>query len=219
MWARRATRFSAARFLTARFLAVLALAAGLSMPALAAEILKGAAADAEARAAAAHLGKVNTLAAEFDMLSASGLNQGRIFVDRPREAIRVEFDPPLGHLILVNGARTQFFGGEGTEIETATSGTPFAFLMSPVEALDDSVDVLQVTRKDSDVTIAVAERGNRENGQIILMFKGAGAWRLVEWGMFDKEGGFTQTRLRNVQTGAAMDRDLFRAPEREEPNQ
>lgn len=207
MWARRATRF----------LLVLAAAASLNAPVAAAETLNGNAAIAEARAAAQHLGKVETLAAEFDMLTVSGLNHGRIFVDRPREAIRVEFDPPLGHLILVNGARTQFFGGEGTEIETATSGTPFAFLMNPVEALDSSVDVLQVTRQNKDVTIAVAERGNKQNGQIILTFKGAGAWRLVEWGMFDKEGGFTQTRLRNVQTGATMDRALFQAPEREDP--
>lgn len=209
MWARRATRL----------FAVLAVAAGMSTPAFAAETLKGSAATNEAQAAARQLGKVETLAAEFDMLTVSGLNHGRIFVDRPREAIRVEFDPPLGHLILVNGARTQFFGGEGTEIETATSGTPFAFLMDPVGALGSSVDVLQVTRQDKDVTIAVAERGNKSNGQIILKFKGTGAWRLVEWGMFDKEGGFTQTRLRNVRTGATMDRDLFQAPEREEPNQ
>jgi outer membrane lipoprotein-sorting protein len=209
MWARRATRLIAA----------LAVAAGITTTAAATDILKGSAATAEAQAAARQLGKVETLAAEFDMLTVSGLNQGRIFVDRPREAIRVEFDPPLGHLILVNGARTQFFGGEGTAVETATSGTPFAFLMNPEEALDSSVDILQVTRQDENVTIAVAERGNKSNGQIILKFKGDGAWRLVEWGMFDKEGGFTQTRLRNVRTGAAMDGALFRAPEREELNQ
>ncbi len=205
MWAHRA----------ARLLAVLAVAAGMSMPAAAAETLTGSAAAAEAEAAARQLGKVQTLTAEFDMLTVSGLNQGRIFVDRPREAIRVEFDPPLGHLILVNGERTRFFGGEGTEIETATSGTPFAFLMNPVDALDKSVDVLQVTRQSEDVTIAVAERGNKSNGQIILRFAGTGAWRLVEWGMFDKEGGFTQTMLRNVRTGTEMNPDLFQAPARE----
>ena len=204
MWAHRA----------ARLLAVLAVAARMCVPAATAETLPGSAAAAEAEAAARHLGKVETLTAEFDMLTVRGLNQGRIFVDRPREAIRVEFDPPLGHLILVNGARTQFFGGEGTEIETATSGTPFAFLMNPVDALDKSVDVLQVTRRSEDVTIAVAERGNKSNGQIILKFTGAGAWRLVEWGMFDKEGGFTQTKLRNVRTGTEINPDLFQAPAR-----
>lgn len=206
MWTHRA----------AHLLAFLAVAAGMSVPAATAETLTGSAATAEAEAAARHLGKVETLTAEFDMLTVSGLNQGRIFVDRPREAIRVEFDPPLGHLILVNGARTQFFGGEGTEIETATSGTPFAFLMNPVDALDKGVDVLQVTRQSEDVTIAVAERGNKSNGQIILKFTGEGDWRLVEWGMFDKEGGFTQTRLRNVRTGTAMNRDLFQAPARKQ---
>ena len=205
MWTRRATRFAA----------TLLIAAALGASGASAETLHGNAAAAEARAAATTLAKVETLAAEFDMLSRVGLNQGRIFVDRQNEAIRVEFDQPLGHLILVNGGQVRFFGGDGTQIETATAGTPFAFLMDPVAALDSRVDVLQVTRQNQDVTIAVAERGNKANGQIILKFKGGGAWRLVEWGMFDKEGGFTQTRLRNVRTGADMDRDLFRAPVRQ----
>lgn len=204
MWSRQAARFAAA----------LILAATVSASGVSAETLKGNAATAEAKAAAASLDKVETVAAEFDMLSRVGLNQGRIFIDRERQAIRVEFDQPLGHLILVNGGRIQFFGGDGTEIETATAGTPFAFLMDPVAALDNGVDVLQVTRLNQDVTVAVAERDNKANGQIILKFKGSGAWRLVEWGMFDKEGGFTQTRLRNVRTGADIDRNLFRAPQR-----
>lgn len=195
------------------FLAMLALAVFASS-AIKAETLTGAAAKAEAEAAAGRLAAVQTLIADFDVLNERGLNQGRIYVDRQREAIRVEFDPPLNHLVLVNGPRIQFFGGDGTEIETGAAGTPFAFLMDPEAALRDSVEVLQVQKDASRVVIALAERGNTEKGQLILTFEGSGAWRLRQWGMFDDEGRYSQTKLTKVTTNAAIDGGLFRAPER-----
>lgn len=194
-------------------LAVLALTIGLSVGARA-ETLTGGAAKAEAEAAAGRLAAVQTLIADFDVLNERGLNQGRIYVDRQREAIRVEFDPPLKHLILVNGQTIQFFGRDGTEIETGTAGTPFAFLMNPQAALRDSVDVLHVEKEGPRVTIALAERGNTKKGQIILTFDGTGPWRLVQWGMFDDEGRYSQTKLTKVTTDAAINGGLFTPPQR-----
>ena len=107
----------------ARLVAVTAFALGLTAAAKA-ETLEGSAASAEVAKAAEVLSRVQTLTADFDMVTANGINQGQIFVDRSRRAIRVQFDEPLGHLVLVNGPLTQYFGGDGTEIQTATSGTP-----------------------------------------------------------------------------------------------
>ncbi len=129
---------------TARIIAIAAICLATAGSGWA-EMLKGAAADAEANAAAAHLGQVATLTADFDMVTPGGINKGKIYVDRQREAIRVQFAPPMSHLVLVNGPLTQFYGGDGTRIQTATSGTPFTFLINPSQALRDSVDVLQVT--------------------------------------------------------------------------
>ena len=182
-----------------------------------AETFKGAKAAAEATVAAQHLGKVQTLSADFDMLTPGGVNEGKIFVDRQRDAIRIEFAPPLNHLVLVLGPVVHFVGGNGTQIQTATNGTPFAFLMNPEQALRDSVDVLQVEKKNADLMVAVAERGKVADGQIMLQFRGQGDWRLMEWGMFDQKGGFSQTKLRNVQTGVDLSASLFKAPEREQP--
>ncbi len=64
--------------------------------------------------------------------------------------------------------------------------------------------------------VAVAERGKKAAGQIILQFKGQAAWRLVEWGVFDRNGGFSQTKLRNVRTNTTLDSALFRAPEQDQ---
>lgn len=198
----------------ARIFAVLAICLGVPGGAWA-ETLNGQQATAEAKSAAIHLGKVNTLTADFDMVTPGGINTGKIFIDRQREAIRVQFAPPMGHLVLVNGPLTQFFGGDGTRIQTATSGTPFAFLMNPEQALKNNVEILQVQKQKENLMIALAERGKKAAGQIILQFRGNGDWRLVEWGMFDKNGGFSQTKLKNVHTNAALDGDLFVAPQKD----
>ena len=206
MWAHRAVT---------RLFAVLAVCLGLAGTAWG-ETLKGAEANAEAQSAAALLGKVETLTADFDMVTPGGVNQGKIFVDRDRKAIRIEFAPPMGHLVLVDGPVTKLYGGDGTRVRTATSGTPFALLMNPEQALVDNIDVLQVQKQGENLVVAVAQRGKKSAGQIILQFRGQSAWRLIEWGMFDKNGGFTQTRLKNVRTNALLDDDLFRAPEEEQ---
>lgn len=206
MWAHRAVT---------RLFAALAVCLGLAGTAWG-ETLKGAEANAEAQSAAALLGKVETLTADFDMVTPGGVNQGKIFVDRDRKAIRIEFAPPMGHLVLVDGPVTKLYGGDGTRVRTATSGTPFALLMNPEQALVDNIDVLQVQKQGENLVVAVAQRGKKSAGQIILQFRGQSAWRLIEWGMFDKNGGFTQTRLKNVRTNALLDDDLFRAPEEEQ---
>lgn len=197
-----------------RIFAVLAICLGVSAGARA-ETLNGQRAAAEARSAAVQLAEVNTLTADFDMVTAGGINTGKIFIDRQLRVIRVQFAPPMGHLVLVNGPLTQFFGGDGTRIQTATSGTPFAFLMDPEQALINNVDILQVQKQNDDLVIALSERGKKAAGQIILQFRGDGDWRLVEWGMFDKKGGFSQTKLKNVRTNASLDGNLFRAPEQD----
>ena len=91
--------------------------------------------------------------------------------------------------------------------------------MNSEKALRDSVDVLQVQKQGENILIAVAERGNKSAGQIVLQFKGQDDWRLVEWGMFDKNGGFSQTKLKNVRTNADLDGVMFRAPERDHISQ
>ncbi|MGY9054192.1 MAG: LolA family protein [Alphaproteobacteria bacterium] len=175
--------------------------------------LKGAAADAAVQRAVEKMSEVRTLVAGFDMLTPTGINRGQIFIDRTRELMRMQFQPPLNHLLLVNGPITKFFGGNGTQIETATAGTPLGFLMNPAKALRTKVDVLQVDQSGNDLFIALAEKDKLDAGQIILHFKTGGDWELLDWGLRDKEGRFTQTKLRQIETGVRLDDDLFVAPE------
>ena len=182
-------------------------------PAAHARTVKGAAAEDIAAAAAAYVGSIQTLAASFDFVSVRGKTKGHIFMDRERRAIRMQCGRPLNHLLLVNGPLIQFYGGDGTVVETATAGTPLAFLLEPTRSLADDIKVLEVDERGDSVYIAVAERDNVAGGQIILHFKRRPVWRLIDWGAYDAQGRYTQTVLGTPETGLRLDPALFQPPE------
>ena len=192
-------------------LALALIATGVS--AADARKLKGPAAEEIAWEAASYIASIDTLAASFDFVTARGKTPGHLFIDRARQAIRMQFGEPLNHLLLVNGPRVQFFGGEGTVLEIGAEGTPFAFILRPVESLDSAVEVLEVEERGDQIYLALAERGNVEAGQVILKFQREPEWQLLDWGAFDSKGRFTQTVLRQQETGLRLDSALFEPPQ------
>ncbi len=178
-----------------------------------AQVLEGQAADQAVEGAVQNMESVSTLVAGFEMLTGGKAKTGYIFIDRQIRAIRMQFSPPEQHLLLVNGPLTQFFGDDGTELRTATSATPLIFLADPRRAIRDKVEILQVSKKAKDLTIAVAERGNVKDGQVILNFKDGESWRLTNWAMRDGKGNFSMIRLKDVRTNLKIDPALFVAPE------
>jgi outer membrane lipoprotein-sorting protein len=175
--------------------------------------LKGEAAEEVAREAANYIASIETLAASFDFVTPRGKTPGHLFIDRARQAIRMQFGEPLNHLLLVNGPRVQFFGGEGTVLEIGAEGTPFAFILRPVESLETAVKVLEVEERGDQIFLALAEDGNVEAGQVILKFQREPEWRLLDWGAFDSKGRFTQTVLSKQETGLRLDAALFEPPQ------
>ncbi len=199
------------RFLSV--LSVLAIAAtSLVFSDAEAKVYKGPEAEKIAAEAAAYVGSIQTLATSFEFITPSGKSTGHLFIDRTQAAIRMQFGQPLNHLLLVNGPLTQFFGGDGTNVRTSTAGTPLAFLLYPEKSLANDIRVLEVDERGDSVFVAVAERGNVAAGQAILHFKRQPQWRLVDWGVYDKEGRYTKTVLGPLETGLRLDPALFVAP-------
>jgi len=198
------------RLAIAACLALVFLFAGLS--AGEARKLKGEAAEEIAEEAAAYIASIGTLSAAIDYVTPRGRTPGFLFVDRERKAIRMQFGDPLNHLLLVNGPRVQFFGGDGTVLEIGSEGTPFSFLLRPLESLDSRVEVLEVEERGDRIFIALAERGDVSAGQVIVQFQREPEWRLIDWGSFDSQGRYTQTILKDQETGLRLDEMLFQPP-------
>jgi outer membrane lipoprotein-sorting protein len=192
--------------------AAILLGIGFAAP-VGAEVLNGKAADKAVQRQADRIAAVRTLSGKFDILTAGGKKDGKIYFDRDQNAMRMEFEAPLDDVILVEGNRILFYGGDGTQVQTATQGTPLEFLMNPKQALQNKVDVLQVEQRTEGLYVAFAERGNHKGGQVIMRFQDGGDWPLVGWGMYDAKGGFSQTSLTDIETGVELDSKLFRVPE------
>lgn len=174
--------------------------------------LKDEAAAEAAREAASYIASIDTLSAPFEYRTPRGKTSGYLFMDRERQAIRMQFGPPLDHLLLVNGPEVRFFAGDGTILDISSEGTPFKFLLRPSESLDDQLDVLEVEVRDAVISLVLAERENPGAGQVIMKFQREPDWRLLEWSTFDSKGRFTQTVLERPETGLRLDEMLFQPP-------
>ncbi|MGZ0189152.1 MAG: LolA family protein, partial [Alphaproteobacteria bacterium] len=128
--------------------------------------------------------------------------------------MRMEFDPPLRHLIIANGARTDFIGGDGTVVNTATQSTPLALIFGARPKLSGEVQVLEIATKDNAAFFAVTQRSRPKAGKVILHFiKTQPTWTLHGWGFIDPEGRYTKTILSSQRYDVLLNANLFEAPD------
>ena len=113
---------------------------------------------------------IRTMTASFTFQNVAQFNTGRLFIDRLGGRMRMEFDPPLRHLIIANGARTDFIGGVGTVVNTATQSTPLALIFGARPKLSGEVQVLEIATKDNAAFFAVTQRSRPKAGKVILHF-------------------------------------------------
>jgi|GEM_PF-2185263 len=166
--------------------------------------------------AEAALVEIGVMTADFTFNNAAGANTGRLFVDRLGGRLRMEFDPPMRHLVIADGARVDFIGGDGTRLNAGVQTTPLALIFGPDSSLDGDVEVVEAATKGKVAMIVVAQKGMEDEGRVILHFKrGEQDWTLSGWGYVDDEGRYTRTALRNMHHGGVLDAALFQKPSRD----
>ena len=160
------------------------------------------------------LQQINVMQADFTFQNVAQFNTGRLFVDRLGGKMRMEFDSPLNHLIIANGARVDFIGGNGTVVNTSTQSTPLGLIFGRTARLSGDVKVLEIAAKGQNAYIAVGQRSKPKQGKVILHFlQTSPTWTLHGWGFIDPEGRYTKTILKNVRHGGELSWTLFEAPE------
>lgn len=159
------------------------------------------------------LQQINVMQADFTFQNLAQFNTGRIFIDRLGGKMRMEFDAPLNHLIIANGARVDFIGGNGTVVNTATQSTPLGLIFGRAAKLSGDVKVLEIAAKGQNAYIAVGQRSKPKQGKVILHFlQTSPSWTLHGWGFIDPEGRYTKTILQNVRHGGELSWTLFDVP-------
>lgn len=162
------------------------------------------------------LERIDVMTADFVFSNVNGANTGRLFVDRAGGRLRMEFDPPLGHLLIANGPRVNFIGGDGTIVNAGTQSTPLALIFGGEAKLSGDVEVLEVKAKGQDAYFAVGQKSSPEDGKVILHFdRSIPGWALRGWGVVSKEGRYAKTTLQNIQNGGELADALFVLPEKD----
>lgn len=160
------------------------------------------------------LQRITTMTADFTFQNVSQFNTGRLFVDRLGRKMRMQFDPPMRHLIIANGPRVDYLGGDGTVVNTATQSTPLGLIFGREARLSGDVKVLEIAQKGQNIYVAVGQRSKPKQGKVILHFLQTNpVWTLHGWGFIDPKGRYTKTILANVRHGGSLDSSLFEAPE------
>ena len=160
------------------------------------------------------LQQINVMQADFTFQNGAQFNTGRIYADRLGGKLRMEFDSPLNHLIIANGARVDFIGGNGTVVNTATQSTPLGLIFGRIARLNGDVKVLEISAKGQNAYIAVGQRSKPKQGKVILHFlQKSPTWTLHGWGFIDPEGRYTKIIFKNVRYGGELSWTLFDTPE------
>lgn len=160
------------------------------------------------------LQQITVMQADFTFQNIAQFNTGRLFIDRLGGKMRMEFDSPLNHLIIANGPRVDFIGGNGTVVNTSTQSTPLGLIFGRDARLSGDVKVLEIAAKGQNAYIAVGQKSKPKQGKVILHFlQTSPTWTLHGWGFIDPEGRYTKTILQNVRHGGELSWTLFEAPE------
>lgn len=159
------------------------------------------------------LQRIDAMAADFTFSNPAGRNTGRLFVDRTGGRMRMEFDAPMNHLLIANGPRVDFLGGDGTVVNAGTQSTPLALIFGEDPTLSGDIEVMEIKAQGDDAFFAVRQKARPDDGAVILQYdRSAPGWALTGWGMVDDAGRYTRTTLSNIRYGVDLPDALFIAP-------
>ena len=190
-----------------------ALALAALVAAILAPVAPGAGAlpdEAPTAAVERYLNDIDTLRAPFVQIAPDGSQStGSFYFERP-DKMRLDYDPPSEILIVANGFEVTYYDRRLDQVsQLLTSATPLGFLLDDRIRLDGEVTVTDVRRQWGELSITVIETAEPEQGQVTLTFDEA-PLQLRRWAVTDAQGLTTHILLQEVESGVALDDELFR---------
>jgi outer membrane lipoprotein-sorting protein len=157
----------------------------------------------------AYFEALRTLRARFVQVSDQGaVAEGRLFIQRPGR-LRLDYADPAKLLIVATGGQLI---QHDRELKQTTylllSLTPAAVLLRERVTLSGDVTVTGVARATGTVRISVVQTSDPRAGRITLVF-GDRPFQLSSWIDVDGQGATTRVTLSEIETGMALDPQLF----------
>ena len=161
----------------------------------------------------AYLTSIKTLRGRFvQSASSGGQATGEVWLKRPGK-LRFEYDKPTDILIVSNGSMLLYFDRELEQTSyIPLSQTPLGFLVKDKVDLRNVEDyhLAGLERGQGEIAVWVAQEGVEagQPGSLRLVLD-AEPLALKRWRVVDQQGTVTRVRLNGVETGVALDDDLF----------
>jgi outer membrane lipoprotein-sorting protein len=160
-----------------------------------------------------YLTGVETLHGRFVQIASNGGQAtGEVWLKRPGK-LRFEYDKPTDILIVSNGSMLLYFDRELMQTSyIPLSETPLGFLVKDRVDLRNVEDyhLARLERADGEIALWVAQEGVAagQPGSLRLVLQ-AEPMALKRWRVVDQQGTVTRVRLTDVETGVAVDDELF----------
>jgi outer membrane lipoprotein-sorting protein len=157
----------------------------------------------------AAMNAIHSLKADFTQIDPSGdIEQGQVFIDKPGK-MRFQYQPPSALLVVSDGLDVAVFN---SKLKTADryplSATPLNIILSDHVNLKENRNVMGIERQPGSLIVKARSSDRRMTGNISIVFSDPG-FELRQWTTTDAQGLATTVTLRNVQTGVALQPQLF----------
>ena len=156
------------------------------------------------------LSAVETMDGEFIQFNPNGDQlQGKFFIARPGR-VRFQYDPPATVSVIADGKSVLVFDKKLQTYDIwPLSQTPLRLLLDKSLDLATSEKVTRVGVAPDLVEIELQDDTRFSSGTLNLIFD-RGTLELRQWTVTDQQGLQTMVALYNVETGKALDSDLFK---------
>lgn len=156
-----------------------------------------------------YFNEVKTLYARFIQYNMDGSTyRGDVMIQRPG-LMRIDYDPPVPYLIVVDGSFYIFIDEQLEEAaHIPLSLTPAAMLLRQPMKLEEDLNVLDAARDDGFLYITVSQKEAEDAGTLTFAFEEE-PLALRQWTVIDSQGIVTRVLLQDPITDVAFDEALF----------
>jgi outer membrane lipoprotein-sorting protein len=157
----------------------------------------------------AYLNGIDTLRSSFVQINPDGQQvTGELYYARP-DKMRLEYDPPSRILIVANRWQVIYHDRRLKQVSHLLTGsTPLGFLLEEEIELSGDVTVTDVDEAGGELRVSLVRTDEPDQGSITLVFSEQ-PLELRRWTVLDAQGLPTHVVLDGIETGVALDDELF----------
>jgi outer membrane lipoprotein-sorting protein len=164
---------------------------------------------ADLQRVSAAMNAIRTMKGAFVQVGPNGeIDQGQIYVNKPGR-MRFEYAKPSPYLIVADGVSVAVGNSEVKTVDRyPLIDNPLSMILDDKIDLGASTAVSRIERKPGQLIVTAKRDDGTLRGQVTLIFSEP-TLELKQWVVTDAQGLQTMITLNNVETGVALNPELF----------